>query len=225
MKRYQALVACECSGIVRDALASVGVSVISCDLKPTQRPGPHYRGDVRDIIGEPWKLLIAHPVCRYLTNAGAKHLYRRVDGAWAKENGRDPERWRLMEEGAKFFNLFQGAHHIPMRAIENPIMHGHAAKLVGGRATQYVQPWWFGDPFSKATGLRLFGLPKLRKKFDRSWYTLHGVPIKQEVWLMRPSDDREERRSQTYPGIARAMAETWGPFVLDEKLPKGIFFL
>lgn len=200
------LVAGEEWGRVRDAFAARGHRAISCDLKPTRSPGPHYQGDVRNILHYPWDMLVAHPVCRYLTNAGAKHLYRRVDGVWAKEHGREPERWRLMEEAAVFFNLFVNAAHIPKRAIENPIMHGHAVRLVGGRADQYVQPWWFGDPFSKATGLRLYGLPKLAREREKSSYE----KITQECWLMSPGPERESLRSRTYLGIARAFAEQWG---------------
>jgi hypothetical protein len=149
---YDVLVACEESGMIRDALTAVGVRAISCDIKPTRRPGPHYHGDVRDILPlRHWRGLIAHPVCKFLANSGAKHLYRRIDGVWAKEHGPDPERWANMEAGAEFFNLFWNADHIPMRAVENSIMHGHALELTAGRpADQYTQPWWFGDPFTKA---------------------------------------------------------------------------
>jgi len=207
---FDVLVACECSGVVRDALLAEGVRAISCDLKPTQRPGPHYQGDVLDILHLSWRGLIAHPVCRYLTNAGAKHLYRRVDGKWAKANGPEPERWRRMQEGAAFFRRFDRAEHIPHRVVENPIMHGHAQKEVGRKPDQYVQPWWFGDPFSKATGLHLTALPPLVATHAREDYP---DGIRQEVWLMAPGPDREEKRSQTYPGFARAMARQWAPFL------------
>lgn len=204
------LIACECSGRARDAFLSRGHDAISCDLKPTRRPGPHYHGDVRDILGDAWDMLIAHPVCKYLANSGAKHLYRRINGVWAKENGAEPERWRLMEEGAKFFNLFRDAKHIPMRAVENSIMHGHAIKLVGRTADQYIQPWMFGDAYTKAAGLWLYGLPKLNPQYKKSWYADRGIEIKPACWMMPPSEDREEKRSETYPGIAQAFAEQWG---------------
>jgi hypothetical protein len=211
LENYSVLVACECSGTVRDALISVGIRAISCDLKPTRRPGPHYHGDVRDILYLPhWRGLIAHPVCKYLTNAGAKHLYRRVDGKWSVNHGRDMERWLHMEEAAAFFNLFRNATHIPYRAIENPIPHAHAVALIGRKADQYVQPWWFGDPFSKATGLWLYGLPKLRAEKRKSDYA--PGEIKQKCWLMGPSEDREEKRSETEPGLARAIAQQWKDF-------------
>ena len=190
----RALVACECSGEIRDALIAVGVDAISCDLKPTRKPGPHYQGDVRDILGDSWDLLIAHPVCKYLTNAGVRWLHER------------PERWELMRQGAEFFLLFENAKHIPKRAIENPIMHKYGLEIIGLKATQFVQPWMFGDPFQKATGWWLYGLPKLVATHKKSDY----LEIKQECWLMSPGPEREELRSKTYPGHAGAVATQWG---------------
>ncbi len=213
---FDVLVACERSGIVRDALNAVGVRAMSCDLKPTRRIGSHYQGDVRDVLSaRHWRGLIAHPVCKFMANSGAKHLYRRIDGKWAKENGREPERWRNMEEGVKFFNLFRDAEHIPMRCIENSIMHGHAIKLVGRTADQYIQPWWFGEPFTKAAGLWLYGLPPLIPQYDRAWYAERGIKIKPKTWLMGPSEDREEKRSATEPGVAAAFAAQWGPLFIN----------
>lgn len=187
------MVACERSGIVRDALLAVGHDAISCDLKPTRKPGPHYEGDVRDILGDAWDGLIAHPVCKYMANSGVRWLHEREG------------RWDDLQKGIEFFNIFRDAAHIPQRAIENPILHKYAVAGIGRKADQYIQPWWFGDPFSKATGLWLYGLPKLKKEYKKSDYP----EIKQEVWLMAPSEDREEKRSQTYPGIARAFAQYW----------------
>lgn len=146
-KDYDVLIACECSGIVRDAFIARGIRAISCDIKPTQSPGPHYHGDVRDILHLNFPALIAHPVCKYLANSGVQWL----DG--------DAARWENMKNGADFFKLFDRADHIPLRAVENPVMHGHALELIGRSATQFVQPWWFGDPFKKATGLWLTELP------------------------------------------------------------------
>lgn len=200
--RLRILIACECSGAVRDAFRALGHTAVSCDLKPSRAPGPHIQGDVREVLYHQWDMLIAHPVCRYLANSGAKHLYV----GKKKENGADPERWANMGEAVAFFKMFDQAKHIPMRCVENPIMHGHAMRRIGRPATQYVQPWMFGDPFSKATGLWLTGLMPLRPSHDRSDYS----EIKQDVWKMPPGPDREEKRSNTYPGIARAMAEQWG---------------
>jgi hypothetical protein len=205
------LVACERSGMVRDAFAALGHDAWSCDTEEARSPGQHYQGDVRDILYERcWDMLIAHPVCRYMCNSGVKHLY--LDGR--KENGPDPERWANMGAAVEFFLMFERAKHIPLRAVENPIMHGHALRRIGRRASQFVQPWWFGDPFSKATGLWLTGLPKLKRTHNKSDY----AEIRQDVWKMGPSADREEKRSETYPAIARAFADQWGrmsePFAL-----------
>lgn len=209
--KYDVLVACEESGMVRDALIAVGVRAISCDLKPTRRPGPHHQGDVRDLIPlRHWRGLIAHPVCKYLANSGSKHLYRRINGVWAKEYGPDPERWAQMREGAEFFNLFRDAEHIRIRAIENSIMHGHAIKLVGRKADQYTQPWMFGDGFTKAAGWWLYGLPKLKQTHRKSDYP----EIVAKCWRMGPSEDREQMRSETEPGVAREIARQWGPYFL-----------
>lgn len=209
------LVACECSGVVRDALLEEGHDAISCDLKPTRRPGPHYHGDVRDILDDYWDMLIAHPVCKFLANSGAKHLYRRINGKWAKEHGRDLGRWVQMEEGARFFNLFRDATHIPRRAIENSIPHGHAVKLIGRGPDQYTQPWWFGDAFTKAAGWWLYGLPPLVREFEKSDYP----EIKPKCWLMGPSEDREEKRSETEPGLGRAIAQQWASGLLIQPPP------
>lgn len=204
------LVACETSGIMRDALLARGIDAVSCDLKPTQRPGPHIQGDVRNILQGRWSGLIAHPVCKYLTNAGVKHLYNGM----RKEGGINPDRWAKMVEGAAFFRLFDEAEHIPLRATENPIPHGHARLLMGRGADQYVQPYHFGSPFQKATGWWLRGLPKLKREREKSSYA--EGEIKQAVWLMGPSPDREERRSETDPEIARACAEQWAPVFAGE---------
>jgi hypothetical protein len=144
------LVACEHSGAVRRAFRARGHAAWSCDLLPASDGSRHHiRGDVAKVLDLPWDMLVAHPVCRYLTNAGVRWLHER------------PERWALMREAAAFFLAFERADHIPRRCVENPIMHRHALEIVGRRATQYVQPWMFGDPYAKATGLWLTGLPPL----------------------------------------------------------------
>ena len=204
-------VMCECSGTVRDALLARGIDAVSIDLKPTRRPGPHIQGDALDHLARRWAGVIAHPVCRVLTNAGAKHLY--LGGR--KENGPDLQRWYDLARAAAFFNAFKGAN-APFIAIENPIPHSHARALIGA-ATQYVQPWWFGDPAFKATGLWLSGLPPLvaTNRLDppksgtedhKRWSFIHRMP---------PGPDREEKRSNTFPGLASAMADQWGTWALE----------
>lgn len=204
------LIACERSGTIRDAMLAAGVDAVSCDLAPTRRPGPHIVGDALEQIERRWAGVIAHPVCRYLTNAGAKHLYI---GA-KKENGLCPERWAAMRAAAVFFNAFKRAN-APMIAIENPIPHCHARDLIGP-PSQYVQPWWFGDEAFKATGWWLYGLnrlaptnkltpPRPGTEDHKRWSFVHRMP---------PGPDREERRSETFPGHAAAIADQWGRYNL-----------
>jgi len=198
-------VMCECSGAVRDALLARGVDAVSIDLKPTRKPGPHIQGNALDYIGKRWAGVIAHPVCKRLTNAGAKHLY--IGGR--KENGIDVGMWLAMEDGARFFNAFKFAN-APKIAIENPIPHCHARALIGD-LRPFVQPWWFGDRAFKATGFWLKGLQPLRPTNKltppapgtaehREWSFIHRMP---------PGPDREERRSNTFPGVAAAIADQW----------------
>lgn len=204
------LIACERSGRIRDAMRLRGIPAVSCDIEPTRAPfGPHLQCDVRTVLHLPWAGLIAHPVCKYLTNAGSKHLY--VGGR--RENGIDFVRWQNMTEAAAFYCLFSEAKHIPRRAVENPVMHEHGAALVGHRATQFVHPWWFGSPFQKATGFKLYGLPKLPRERTKDSYP---EPPKQAIWLMGPSPDREEKRSETDPEVARAIAQYWGHLIFQD---------
>ncbi len=188
------LVACESSGIVRDEFIRMGHKAVSCDIKPSERPGPHYQCDAREVIGKPWDMLIAHPVCRRLANSGVRWLHER------------PEYMAEVKPAAEFFMLFDRAKHIPLRCTENSIMHKYGRELVGRRAEQYVHPHWFGSPFQKATGLWLNGLPPLKRTH---WPLDYDVTIKQAVWLMGPSETREADRSRTDPLLARAMAEQW----------------
>lgn len=183
------LVACEYSGTVRDAFTKRGHYALSCDLLPTDVPGEHYQGDVFDIIDDGWDLMIAHPPCTFLCNSGARWLY--------EQEGR----WENMLEGAEFFKRLLNAN-IPKKAIENPIMHKHAANIIGSRATQFVQPWMFGHGETKATGFHLVNLPKLipTNIVEGRNGAIHKLP---------PSANRWKIRSKTYQGIADAMADQW----------------
>lgn len=202
-------VMCECSGTIRDALLAVGVDAVSIDLKPTRKPGPHIQGDALEYLHKRWDGVIAHPVCRVLTNAGAKHLY--IGGR--KENGPEPQRWNDLQKAAAFYSAFRRAN-APKIAIENPVMHCHAARLIGNPKRQFVQPWWFGDEAFKATGWELIGLPPLRPTNKLSppkrgtdahkrWSFIHRMP---------PGPDREELRSVSFPGMAQAIASQWGNY-------------
>lgn len=193
------LVACEYSGTVRDAFRALGHDAMSCDLEPTDAPGPHYFGDVRDVLHDGWDLMIAHPPCTYLTNSGVRWL------------NKDPSRWQKMYEAADFFRLLWSApiKHI---AIENPIMHGHAKESIGNISqSQVIQPWQFGHPESKATCLWLKNLPLLQgtKNVHKEMLAL-PKNVQHRLHFLPPSKLRWKLRSTTFSGIAEAMADQWG---------------
>ena len=190
------LIACEFSGTVRDSFIARGHDAISCDLLPTESPGPHYHGDVRDILHDRWDLMIAHPSCQYLTNSGVRWLYK----GGAKANGPDPQRWADMREARQFFMLLLDTDHIGRVCIENPVPHGHA-KLPP--FTQSIQPWQFGHGETKRTCLWLRGLPELKPTdiVDGRNPRVHHAS---------PGPDRWKERSITMKGIADAMAAQWG---------------
>ena len=193
------LVACEYSGTVRDAFASLGHDAMSCDILPTDVAGKHYQGNVLDVLDDGWDLMIAHPPCTYLTNAGVTWLHR------------DPARWNLLDEGAAFFKLLLDAK-IPRIAVENPIMHKYAKERIGGiRQSQVVQPWMFGHMEQKATCLWLKNLPLLTPT-NNVKDEMMKLPKNQRERLhyLPPSPTRWKERSKTFDGIAQAMAQQWG---------------
>lgn len=197
------LVACEFSGIVREAFRARGHDAISCDLLPTEIPGPHYEGNVLHILNrDKWDLIIAHPPCTYLANSGAQWLYKK------------PGRWELMVEGAQFFKAILNAE-CPRIAVENPVMHKHAKELIGVNYSQIIQPWQFGHPETKGTCLWLKGLPDLQPTNIIKDQMLKNT-ARHKIWMMGESMDRWKERSRTYQGIADAMADQWGGFVEDE---------
>lgn len=194
--RLRVLVACEYSGTVRDAFIRLGHDAISCDLLPSDKPGPHYQGDVFDIINDGFDLMIAHPPCTYLCNSGVRWLVNK-DGSF------NPDRLMRMREAALFFRKLQESN-IPRICIENPIMHKHAKITFSlGEQSQVIQPWQFGDGETKATCLWLKNLPLLTPSnaVEGREARIHKLP---------PSKDRWKIRSTTYQGIADAMAEQWG---------------
>ena len=193
------LVACEYSGRVRDAFTAGGHSAMSCDILPTDSPGEHYQGDAFDLDFTEFDLMIAHPPCTYLTNAGVAHLHK------------DAKRWIDLFDGAEFFKKLLDAP-IPKIAIENPIMHKYAKRLIGGvKQSQVVQPHMFGHTEQKATCLWLKGLPNLQPTNDVK-EEMMKLPKNQRERLhyLPPSKDRAKLRSLTYQGIANAMAKQWG---------------
>lgn len=199
------LVACEYTGRVRDAFLRKGHDAMSCDLRDTESPGPHHKGDVLGILDWGWDLMIAHPVCTRLTNAGVRWLHVPPKGKTLEQI------WEEFEQGCQFYLALQSAP-IPKKCLENPVMHKYARERIGIGRRQTVQPWWFGDKAFKATGLELIGLPDLvpTDKLDppapgtdehKAWSWIHRMP---------PGPDREKLRSATFPGIANAMADQWG---------------
>jgi site-specific DNA-cytosine methylase len=178
------LIACEFSGTVRDAFLARGHDAISCDLLPTESPGPHYQGDVMDIINDGFDLMIAHPPCTHLAVSGAR---------WFKD--------KLTEqaEALEFVRKLLSAP-IPRIALENPI------SIISSRIRkpdQIIQPWQFGHGETKATCLWLKNLPLLTPT-----NIVEGREAK--VHKMPPGPDRWKLRSKTYAGIGKAMAEQWG---------------
>lgn len=177
------LVACEFSGIVREAFRAKGHDAWSCDLLPTEIPGQHYQGDVRDILGQDWDLMVAHPPCTHLAVSGAR---------WFKN--------KLIEqqEALDFVRMLLEAN-IPRIALENPISI-ISSKI--RKPDQIIQPWQFGHGETKATCLWLKNLPLLKST---------NVVLGREARIhkMPPNVNRWKERSRTFTGIAEAMAEQW----------------
>lgn len=227
------LVGCETSGVVRRAFAALGHDAWSCDLLPAQDgSNKHYVGDVRDYLHMDWDLLaVMHPPCTRLCNAGVRWLkeppkqitashYPKHEREAYKKMSRDERlafMWRKLEEGAA---LFSDCWNAPIERIvvENPQMHCYAKERIRNfqEATQHVQPWWFGVPRFKSTGLYTKNLPKLKptnkltppaKGTDehKQWSAIH---------LASPGEDRWKIRSDFFPGVARAMAEQYTAHVV-----------
>lgn len=201
------LIACEYSGRVRDAFTALGHFAMSCDFLPSNTAGPHHQGDVRDILSGGWDMLIAHPTCTYLTNTAVCHLHS-PDATSPSLKGKP--RWDALDESAEFFRLLLECD-IPKKAIENPIPHKYAVERIGRKYDQLVQPWMFGHMESKATCLWLEGLPKLTPtNIVKDEMLKLPKRVRQRLHYLSPSPDRWKLRSETYQGIADAMADQWG---------------
>jgi hypothetical protein len=178
------LVACEFSGTVRDAFIARGHDAMSCDLEPTDKPGPHYKGDVMDVINDGWDLMVAHPPCTHLAVSGAR---------WFKNKQKE------QAEALEFVRILLDSK-IDKIALENPI------SIISSRIkkpSQVIQPWQFGHGETKATCLWLKNLPLLKPT-----NVVEGR--EQRIHKMPPSKDRWKLRSATFQGIADAMANQWG---------------
>lgn len=179
----RALVACEFSGIVREALRRMGWDAWSCDLLDTEIPGQHIKGDVLSVIVDEWDLMIAHPPCTHLAVSGARYFYRKQ---------------AEQAEALRFVRLLMAAP-IERIALENPV------SVISSRIRkpdQIIQPWMFGHGETKATCLWLKGLPKLTPTNIVDGRTAR-------VHRESPGPDRWKNRSRTFPGIADAMANQW----------------
>jgi hypothetical protein len=191
---------------------------MSCDLLPTEVPGPHYAGDVRDLLHFPWDLLIAHPPCTHLSVSGAAHFdAKRLDGR---------------QQAAVSFFMSLAKADVPRIAIENPVC---IMSSLWRRPDQIIQPYQFGHDASKSTCLWLKGLPPLRptsfvEPRRVEWPVGSGEFV--DRWdnqtdsgqnKLPPSDDRWKIRSETYTGIAQAMAAQWGTLVETRHEPMELF--
>lgn len=186
-------VLCEFSGVVRDAFIRKGHDAISCDLLPTESPGPHIVGDCLEQDWAGFDLLICHPPCTRLCNSGVRWLAER-------------NLWGEMRKAAEFFKACLDLGE--RVACENPVMHRYAVEIVGRKADQYIQPYQFGHGETKRTGLWLKGLPHLKptNEVDGRWARVHRAS---------PGKDRWKERSVTYTGIAEAMADQWGSLLQE----------
>lgn len=190
------LIACEYSGAVRDAFISLGHDAMSCDLLPTDVEGPHYQGDVADIINDGWDMMIGFPPCQHLAVSGAR---------WFKQKRLDGRQ----QQGIDFFMSLASAS-IPKIAIENPI---GIMSTKYRKPNQIIQPWQFGHEATKSTCLWLKGLPLLKPtqvvgKGERH-VTKSGRSLP-KWYNLPPSENRWKIRSKTFQGIAVAMAQQWG---------------
>ena len=205
------LIACEYSGAVRDEFIKLGHDAVSCDLLPTDVTGPHYQGDVFDIINDGWDMMIAFPPCTHLALSGSQ---------WFKEKIADGRQ----QEALQFVRDLMNAP-IEKIAIENPI--GIISTQIR-KYDQIIQPYYFGDPFQKSTCLWLKNLQPLvatnmvEKGEFKEFVNAKGQKKKQPMWYyeaLKSGKDRWKIRSQTFPGIAKAMAEQWsGPQTIQTKL-------
>ncbi len=231
--RRRVLIACERSGIVRDAFIALGYDAMSADIEPTLVKGPHYQGDVREILDSGWHMLIGFPPCTHLAISGARHFSKKK---------------ALQEEALNFFKTLL-VSDIPYICLENPVSIA-SSKL--RKATQVIHPWQFGHAESKTTCLWLKNMPKLlptnivapefyrcrcRYTFERS-LGRYGCPNCNGIsgpalpkWnnqtvsgqnKLSKTKDRAYLRSRTYTGIAKAMAEQWGPLLLKPAIKSSL---
>tara|TARA_R100001443_G_C3279567_1_gene160052 strand:+ start:52 stop:657 length:606 start_codon:yes stop_codon:yes gene_type:complete len=201
MKKLKVLIACEFSGTVRTEFEKLGshIDAWSCDLLPTDKPGQHIQGDILEILDNDWNLVIAHPPCTYLTVSNAKR--------WAELQANGKQQAAIDFCEAIFYSK------CPHICLENPVgALSTRSKL--GKASQYINPFEFGHPEQKKTGLWLKGLPKLK---GTKFIDVSGLPKNkvQRLHYLPPSKDRWKIRSTTYKGIAKAIAKQYSDYLLQ----------
>ena len=189
------LIACEFSGAVRDAFLKLGHDAMSCDIIPTDVPGPHYQGNVLDVLNDGWDLMIAHPPCTYLSNAGARFLY--------PKGILNNERLQKGLQAKEFFMTLYNAN-ISKICIENPTP---STVFELPKYSQTIQPYEYGHKVQKRTNLWLKNLPKLFPTNIVEERQSSKVPGN---WFNKGGKDRQKNRAKTFQGIADAMAEQWG---------------
>ena len=230
------LIGCETSGVMRRAFAARGHDVWSCDVMPAEDgSNRHIRGDLRQHLAEGWDLLcVMHPPCTRLCNSGVRWLTEPPKNppgdATAAERaawpvmGRDARlavMWRLLGEGADLFAACWAAP-VARVAVENPVMHKHARALMPADLPrpQIVQPWWFGEPYFKATGFYLRQLPPLRATNRLTPPRKATEPERHKAWSAihraSPGPDRARFRSRTFAGVAEACADQWGGHAIEQ---------
>lgn len=207
------LVACEESQVVTIAFRKKGHEAFSCDLQDCSGGHPewHIKEDAIKVLWErKWDLVIAHPVCKRLSNSGVRWLTSRKPRPgyeWSEEEkiyiNSNTEIWQDLYDACKFFNHFTIYGRLGNKiSIENPVQHKYAKRFIC-QQTQIIQPWQFGHGETKATCLWNYGLPLLQAE--------NIVPGREgKVWKMPPGPERAKLRSKTYLGIAEAMANQWG---------------
>lgn len=195
------LIACEYSGIVRDAFIAAGHEAMSCDLLPTEAPGPHYHGDLFDVIDYPWDFGGFHFPCTDASVSGAKHFEaKKLDG-------------RYYASASLWLNGWKRSRHIKAGYFEHPVS---VMSTIFRKPDQIIHPWMFGHFETKATCLWIWGVPKLIQTYrtvEECRLALglpDGAKPEARVHRMTPGPDRWKERSRTFPGIARAMAAQWG---------------
>jgi len=204
------LVACEYSGIVRDAFLKRGHDATSCDILPSESDlGKHYKGDVRDILDDGWDLMIAHPPCTYLSVSGARWFYhpedKHLDYVDRRPHPLHPNRKQLQQEALDFVQLLLDAP-INKIALENPV------SVISTRIRkpdQIIQPKQVGQETAKTTCLWLKNLPKL-KETNNVYDHMMTLPDKERMRIWWLGGNKGKERSKFYTGIAEAMAEQWG---------------